>query len=116
MKTIEDYITEKIQLLLNKKYVNEQIFLKNKKIIDSLYNEILKNIESGNSQFIIDLDETTDINIINIIRSQMNSHGWRCEYYSGCCSGDYKPKPYIKFTFIDLEKPDAQTVHDYYNK
>lgn len=46
----------------------------------------------------------------------MNSHGWRCEYYSGCCSGDYKPKPYIKFTFIDLEKPDAQTVHDYYNK
>lgn len=52
------------------------------------------------------------MDIINIIMGKMNNNGWRCIYNSG----DYRTEPSIKFTFIEFSNPDAQMVHDYYNK
>lgn len=112
MKIIEDYIDEKFQPLLNKSNVIKSFLSNNKKLIDSLYSEILKNIEIGNLKFLIELNETVDMNIVNVIINKMNNNGWKCEYGHG----DYKTSPYITFTFIDLSNPNAQMVHDYYNK
>lgn len=112
MKIIENYIDEKFQPLLNKNNVIEKFLSKNKKLIDSLYSGIFKNIENGNLKFLIELNETVDMNIVNAIINKMNTNGWKCEYGHG----DYKTSPYIKFTFIDLSNPDSQMIYDYYNK
>lgn len=112
MKIIENYIDEKFQPLSNKNNVIEKFLSKNKKLIDSLYSEIFKNIENGNLKFLIELNETVDMNIVNTIINKMNTNEWKCEYVRG----DYKTSPYITFTFIDLSNPDSQMVYDYYNK
>lgn len=109
MKDIEDYIDKKFQFVLNKRIVIENFLARNKKLIDSLHSQILKNIENGNLQFTIDLNAMTDMNIVNIIINKMNNNGWRCIYNSG----DYRTEPSIKFTFIELNTIDA---NDYYNK
>lgn len=109
MKDIENYIDTKFKPILNKTTVIENLLSKNKKIIDSLYNEIFKNIENGNLQLTIDLNAMTDMNIVNIIINKMNNNGWKCEYNHG----DYRTEPSIKFTFTELNTIDA---NNYYNK